>query len=374
MAGNRFNATEWSGAFGDLGTFIPLVVGYISIMGLDPLGILVMFGVFLIASGLYFKTPFPVQPMKAIAGVAILQATVITPNMIWGAGLFTGLFWLIVGLSGALKQMSKIIRKPLILGLILGLGISFVMQGITFMRTDILISVMALMITFALMVNKKIPALLILLFFGIAAALVQNPELGGELRLITPGFRLPGFALGSLTLAEIGSGIVLLALAQIPLTLGNAVFVMTAQNNQLFPERPVTEKKVAISQGIMNLISPVFGGVPVCHGAGGMVSHVHFGAKTGGATIILGGVFLTLGLFFSDSVLLLFSMIPSSILGVILLFAGLKLATMSREIGNDKKDFYLMILTAAFSLWNIGIGFLVGLIAQELLKRNWLRP
>ena len=374
MAGNRFNATEWSGAFGDLGTFIPLVVGYISIMGLDPLGILVMFGVFLIASGLYFKTPFPVQPMKAIAGVAILQATVITPNMIWGAGLFTGLFWLIVGLSEALKQMSKVIRKPLILGLILGLGISFVMQGITFMRTDILISVMALMITFALMVNKKIPALLILLFFGIAAALVQNPELGGELRLITPGFRLPGFALGSLTLAEIGSGIVLLALAQIPLTLGNAVFVMTAQNNQLFPERPVTEKKVAISQGIMNLISPVFGGVPVCHGAGGMVSHVHFGAKTGGATIILGGVFLTLGLFFSDSVLLLFSMIPSSILGVILLFAGLKLATMSREIGNDKKDFYLMILTAAFSLWNIGIGFLVGLIAQELLKRNWLRP
>jgi MFS superfamily sulfate permease-like transporter len=374
MTKNRYGLGEWSGAFGDLGTFIPLVVGYISIMRLDPLGILVMFGVFLIATGLYFKTPLPVQPMKAIAGVAIVQTAVISPNILWGAGIFTGLFWLVIGLSGALKHIGKIVKKPVILGLVLGLGINFIIQGITFMREDVLISVIALILTFALMFNKKIPALLILLLFGIIAALVQNPQLGQELRLITPGFRLPSFALGSLTIAEVGSGILILALAQIPLTLGNAVFAVTSQNNQTFPDRPITEKKVALSQGIMNVVSPIFGGIPMCHGAGGMASHVRFGAKTGGATIILGGVLLILGLFFSNSVLLMFSMIPASILGVILLFAGLELAMTSRGIGGDKRDFYVLILTAAFSIWNIGIGFLVGLIAQELVKRKWLKP
>lgn len=373
MTGNRYGSNEWSGAFGDLGTFIPLVVGYISIMGLDPLGILVMFGVFLIATGLYFKTPFPVQPMKAIAGVAIVQTALVTPNMIWAAGLFTGLFWLVVGLSGALKHIAKVVKQPVVLGIVLGLGISFMMQGINFMRTDILISAIALVMTFALLSNKRIPALLILLLFGIIAALVQNPELGQELRAITPSFRLPSFALGSITLTELTSGIVILALAQIPLTLGNAVFAITTQNNQLFPEKPVTEKKVAISQGVMNLVSPILGGIPMCHGVGGMASHVRFGAKTGGATIILGSILLILGLFFSNSVLLLFAMIPSSILGVILLFAGLELAMRSRDVGNEKKDFYVLMITAAFCLWNIGVGFVVGLVAQELMKRNWLK-
>jgi len=100
-SGNRYDRSEWAGAFGDLGTLIPFIIGYIAILKLDPLGILFTFGVLLIVSGLYYKTPVPVQPMKAIGGAAITQAA--TPGMIWGARLFTGLFRLILGFSGALK-------------------------------------------------------------------------------------------------------------------------------------------------------------------------------------------------------------------------------------------------------------------------------
>ena len=89
---NRYDRLEWAGAFGDLGTLIPFIIGYISILDMDPLGILLTFGVFLIASGLYYKTPFPIQPMKTIGGAAIAQTTLITQNMVWGAGLFTGIF------------------------------------------------------------------------------------------------------------------------------------------------------------------------------------------------------------------------------------------------------------------------------------------
>jgi len=109
--GNRYNRAEWAGAFGDLGTLIPFIIGYISIMKLDPLGVLFMFGILLIGSGLYYKTPIPIQPMKAIGGAAITQTEAITPGMVWGAGIFTGLFWLILGLTGTRNYVSKIATK-----------------------------------------------------------------------------------------------------------------------------------------------------------------------------------------------------------------------------------------------------------------------
>ncbi|KGP74880.1 sulfate transporter [Desulfosporosinus sp. Tol-M] len=368
--GNRYNRLEWAGAFGDLGTLIPFITGYILIMKLDPLGILFMFGILLISSGLYYKTPVPIQPMKAIGGAAIAQATAITPGMVWGAGIFTGFFWLILGLTGTLNYVSKIVTKPVKRGIILGLGILFIIEGTKLMKTDLVVALIALVITFLLLTNKHIPAMFVLIVFGITAALVQNPGLFKELAAIHPSFRLPQFSLGHLTWSEFLKGTLVLGIPQIPLTLGNAVIAITAENNRLFPEHPVTEKKMAISQGIMNLISPIFGGIPICHGAGGMAGHVRFGARTGGSLIILGGILLTVGLCFSSSVLILANIFPSSVLGVMLFFAGLELAVSARDVGHEKSDFYILLVTAGFSLWNMGIGFIAGLVMQEMLKRK----
>lgn len=368
--GNRFDLPEWAGAFGDLGTLIPFIVGYISIIKLDPLGVLFMFGILLIGSGLFYKTPIPVQPMKAIGGAAIAGAAAITPAMIWGAGLFTGAFWLVMGLIGKLNYISKIASKPVLRGIMLGLGLLFIMDGTKMMRTDFLIAVIALALTFVMLKNKRIPAMFILLMFGFIAGLIRNPQLLNQLSDIHFAFRLPQFALGQITYADFLKGAIILGIPQIPLTLGNAVIAITHENNRLFPEHPVNENKIAISQGIMNLLSPIFGGIPMCHGAGGMAGHVRFGARTGGALIILGGILLVVGLCFSSSVLLLFSIFPTSILGVILFFAGLELAVSARDVGPDKEDFYILLITAGFSLWNIGIGFLAGLVMQEMLKRK----
>jgi len=370
---NRFDRLEWAGAFGDLGTLIPFVVGYVSVLGIDPLGIFLTLGVFLIACGLYYKTPFPVQPMKAIGGAAITQAMLITPGMVWSAGLFSGLFWLVLGFSGALKFVSKIASRPVIRGIVLGLGFLFIMQGTGLMQEDIVIALIALALTFLLLASKRIPAMFALLLLGVVVTVVRSPDILQELAAIRPGMRLPQFALGNLTRQELLTGIVILALPQIPLTLGNAVIATTEQNNRRFPEHPVSEKKVAISKGIMNLISPIFGGVPVCHGAGGMAAQVRFGARTGGSMVILGGTLLVLGLFFSNSVLLLLGMIPAPVLGVILFFAGLELAMSARDVGSEKSDYFILLITAGFSLWNVGVGFLAGLIVQELVKRKLFR-
>lgn len=370
---NSFGSLEWAGAFGDLGTLLPFVIGYVAIVGMNPFGILITFGIFLIASGLFYKTPMPVQPMKTMGGVAIAQASMITPLMVWGAGLFTGIFWLVLGLSGALKFISKIVSKPVLRGIVLGLGVSFIIKGTDFMREDLLIGMIALALAFFLLSNKRIPAMFVLLVFGITVTFFQTPYIMQEFIAIRPSIHIPTFALSGLTLQDLTSGILILAVAQIPLTLGNSIIATKAENDRLFPDRPVTEKKLATTIGIMNITSPLLGGVPMCHGAGGILAHNRFGAKTGGAVIIIGAILLLLGLFFSDSVLLLFSMIPASVLGVILFIAGLELAMAARDVGPEKNDFYVLLITAGFSVWNVGFGFLVGLIAQEVIKRKIIK-
>jgi len=370
VLGNRYNRFEWAGAFGDLGTLIPFVVGYITVLGIEPTGVLLTLGVFLIASGLYYKTPIPVQPMKAIGGAAIAQATLITPNMVWGAGLFTGVFWLVIALSGALKYVAKIASKPVVRGVVLGLGISFIIKGTDLMRTDLIIAFVALVLIFALLRMKRIPAMFIVLIFGVIVSMFRVEGLWQELISIRPGFDIPQFALNTLSWHEVLTGVFILAIPQIPLTLGNAVIATTTENNRQFPEHPVSEKKIAVSKGIMNIISPIFGGIPVCHGSGGMAAHIRFGARTGGSIVILGACLLLMGLFFSNSVLFLFSMIPAAVLGVMLFFAGIELAMSARDIGKDKKDFFVLLITAGFSIWNVGVGFILGLILYHLLKRK----
>src|SRR5579864_8856823 len=99
-APNRFDRMEWAGAFGDLGTLIPFVVAYLAVVKMQPFGVLFSLGVSMLASGLYYRTPFPVQPMKAIGAVAATQAAqtaTITQATICGASLVTGIAWLILG-------------------------------------------------------------------------------------------------------------------------------------------------------------------------------------------------------------------------------------------------------------------------------------
>jgi MFS superfamily sulfate permease-like transporter len=201
----------------------------------------------------------------------------------------------------------------------------------------------------------------------------MDPRLLSELSRIHVGFKLPVFSLAALTWNDLLTGTLLFTLPQIPLTLGNAVIAIVAENNELFPDRKVTERKIAISQGIMNLVAPIFGGVPMCHGAGGMAGHVRFGAKTGGALVILGAILILLALFFSDSVGIIFRIFPNAILGVILFFAGAELAITVRDIGNRKSDFYVMLLVAAFAMWNMGAAFLAGIILDRAIRRGWIQ-
>ena len=368
---NLYNKMEWAGAFGDVGTLIPFVVAYITIVKVEPLGLLFMFGVALLASGLYYRTPLPIQPMKAIGAAAVAGG--ISPAALFGSGLTTGLFWLLAGATGAIRPISKLATKPVVRGIMLGLGLSFMVDGVHRMTSAPVLAGIALVVTYLLLTNPKMPAMFMLLVIGGVSAVIMDPQLMSELAKIHIGFKLPVFSLSTMTWNDLITGTLIFTLPQIPLTLGNAVIAIVAENNELFPDRPVTEKKIAVSQGIMNLVAPIFGGVPMCHGAGGMAGHVRFGAKTGGALVILGSIVVLTALFFSDSVAIFFKIFPNAILGVILFFAGAELAIGVRDIGDAKSDFYVMLIVAAFAMWNMGAAFLVGIVLNTALRRDWIR-
>jgi MFS superfamily sulfate permease-like transporter len=373
---NRYDRAEWAGAFGDLGTLLPFVLAYIAVVKIDPLGILLGFGVCMIAVGLYYKTPVPVQPMKAIGAVAATQAAqtaLVTPQAVFAGGLATGLFWLALGATGLAQRLSRLVPRPIALGVILGLGFGFMLEGVKMMAGGWVVGGLGLALTLLLLQNRVVPAMFVLLVFGAAAALVQNPALARELAAVQVSLRLPSFALTGLSWKDAVVGVVFLALPQLPLTFGNAILAIKEENNRLFPDRPATERTFSLSTGLMNLFGASVGGVPMCHGAGGMAGHTRFGARTGGAVVILGVLLCAIGLLFSDSVTTLLKVFPLPVLGVVLFLTGAQLALGSCDFGNHKDERFATLVTAGCSVWNVGLGFALGWAVLVLLRRGWVR-
>ena len=373
---NRFDLPEWAGAFGDLGTLIPFAVAYLSVLKMDANGLFVAFGLSLIAVGLIYRTPFPVQPMKAI-GVAAVSQTALAAGMgsavVVGAALTTGILWIVLASTGLARRAAAWVPRPALLGVVMGLGFTFMLEGIRMMSASPWLAGTLLALAFVLLSRERMPAMLVLLVVGVAIALYEQPDLLAGLGALQPGFRIPSFAWSSLTWPDLWTGFVLLALPQVPLTFGNALLSITEENNRLFPDRPVSERSVAFSTGVINLASSVLGGIPMCHGAGGMAGHVQFGARTGGSSIILGAILLVTGLFFSSSIVTIFKVFPPALLGVILFLAGIQLAMGSREPGGEKIDRFVVLATAAFAIWNVGVAVVFGIAAYHASKLGWLR-
>jgi MFS superfamily sulfate permease-like transporter len=374
-AANRFDRMEFAGAFGDLGTLVPFLVAYLAVLKMDPAGVLFAFGLAMLVCGFVYRTPIPVQPMKAAGAIATTQAAqtlTLTPAMVDGASLVTGLIWLILGLTGTAGRVAKLVKRPVVVGIILGLGFGFMIEGAKMMSENWWIGGAALLGTSLLLTNRVVPAMFLLLLFGAGYGVFSDPTLVEALRSVQIEPKLPAFALSALSWNDLLIGAVFLALPQVPLTLGNAVIAITEENNHLFPDRPLSEGKIATSTGLMNLLSAGVGGVPMCHGAGGMAGHVQFGARTGGAVVILGAVLLATAIFFSGSVGTLLRFFPTSILGVILFLTGAQLAVGAGDFSKDKGERFVTLVTAALAVWNVAIAFIVGIAAYALYKRGLL--
>jgi MFS superfamily sulfate permease-like transporter len=134
----------------------------------------------------------------------------------------------------------------------------------------------------------------------------------------------------------------------------------------LFPERSIGVSRVSMSYGVMNILNAFLGGIPVCHGSGGMAGHYLFGGRTGGSVVLYGAMFLTAGLFFSDNVSYLVQIFPFPVLGVILFFEGLALMSLLRDLRADRRDLYVALVVGILAN-ALPYGFLIGLLIGTAL-------
>ncbi|WP_026076241.1 putative sulfate/molybdate transporter [Noviherbaspirillum massiliense] len=369
---NRFDRMEWAGAFGDLGTLIPFVTAYIAVLRMDPLGVLFAFGAALIACGWFYRTPVPVQPMKAIGAAAATQVAQLSmaQGPVMAAGLLTGAFWFLASMSGLAGRVARWVPRELAQCIVLSLGLRFMFDGARMMHSDWLLAGVGLLLAVGLRKSRTLPAMFALLVLGIGYSLVKDASLAAELKQISVRFRLPQWQSPGLSWNDVLVGAIYLALPQIPLTLGNAIIGTREESNRLFPDRPLTLKRLSVSTGLMNLFSAGMGGVPMCHGAGGIAAHTAFGARTGGASIILGTVLIVLALCFSDSVELLLRALPAAVVGVILFVAGALLARGSLPSPRMTRRMLVVLLVVCIASWNAGAAFVIGWLLFQWEKRR----
>ncbi len=353
----KFSLKEFGGAFGDWGTLIPFVIGYISIVGLNPAGIFFCVGITNIVLGLRYNLPLPVQPQKTISTVAIAENW--TPNMVISTGFGTGIIWALLGFS---KKLNKIVQKVPILavrGIQLGLAFILGWTALILFFDNFLFGFISIGVILLLFKNDKIPSAIILVIFGLISMFIL-----GTVNMSDFVFNLPIFYFQIPTLGNLLIGMLFAGIAQLLLTLTNVMIATVSLIRDLFPEKEdeIDANSLALNMGVMNLINPFLGGIPLCHGSGGLAAQYAFGARTGGSMILEGIMEIVLGLFFAETLLLLFSEFPKAILGAMLLYTAFLLGKVAFKNFN-KRTFPIILISAIFCFFlNITIGFLVDLI------------
>ncbi len=362
----KFTLREFGGAFGDWGTLIPFIIGYISIVGLNPAGIFFTLGITNIVLGIKFNLPLPVQPQKTIGTVAISKSW--NPNMVISTGFGTGVIWFVLGFT---KRLNKIVSKvPIIAvrGIQLGLALILGGTGIVLFTDNLLLGFISIVIILILIKNKPIPSAIILTLGGILVLLFTGTINISELKFGLPSFT--SFTFQFPTWENFLLGMLYAGFAQLFLTLTNVMIATIVLIKELFPEKKnIDANTLAFNMGLMNLINPFFLGMPLCHGSGGLMAQYAFGARTGGSMILEGIMELFLGFFFSESLFLLFSAFPMAILGAMLMYTAFLLGKISFKDFNAKSFPIILISAIICYFLNIAIGFLIGLTLYFIFKK-----
>jgi MFS superfamily sulfate permease-like transporter len=366
----RFDRNELSGAFGDIGTDFPLIVGMILAVGLDAPSVLIVFGAMQLMTGLVYGMPMPVQPLKAMAVIVITQR--IAPKVLYGGGLAIGAVMLALTVTGLIGWVARIVPKSVVRGVQFGLGMQLASLALKDYVTSegwqgYALAGAAFVITLALLGNRRVPPAPILIVLGVAYAFAFKLNSGSFAHaagLSFPKFNRPEWA-------DVLTGFLVLALPQLPLSLGNSILATHRVAEDLFPERRVTVPKISLTYSLMNLVSPFLSGIPTCHGSGGIAGNYTFGGRTGGSVVIYGGLYLVLGIFFGGGFQAAVKLFPLPVLGVILLFEALALMRLVRDMLSSAADFSIVLLVGLMA-FGLPYGYVIGVVIGTVIA-YWMK-
>jgi SulP family sulfate permease len=367
-----------AGAVADLGVLVPLAAALIVVNGLDAGAVFVCAGLLVIGVGTWFRIPFPVQPLKALTAVAVARE--LAPEVIHAAGLELAAFLLLLSIGHVADAIARIFVKPVVRALQLGVGGLLVVtsarlvldppdvfRGTPASPWPVVLAALAF-VGVAFAAHRRRYSVALLLFgAGLAATVLATaPDLSPPaLRL--PDLDLPGWS-------AFGTAFVLLAVPQLPLTFGNAVVAVNDLSHEYFGEaaRRVTASRVCLSAGIGNLAAATLGGMPMCHGAGGLTAHVRLGARTARMNLLLGSAFLLLGLFFAAQIPTILGLLPVWVLAAFLAYAGLRHVWLVADLRGG--PLAIALVTGVLGAWLGNLAVTAGLaVALEHGRRRMLR-
>ncbi len=361
----RLDRWELAGAFADLGVLVPIAVALIVQNGLSPTAALLPAGLlYVTAAGLY-RLPIPVQPLKAFGAIAIAKGLGVE-EIAAGALLMGGIF-LALGATGLVDAAARAFPKPLVRGVQLTVGLLFlkIAWGLVTdppaafdthgLSTGWLVALGAVVLG-SLALRRRVPVPLVLVAIAVAVV-ATTAEAGAPLgpsELSVP----------SLDGAAFWTALTVLVLPQLPLTFANSCLATADAARTYFGERAerVRPGKLAATLGGANLLAGTVGGMPVCHGAGGLTAHVSFGARTAGAPLAIGTTLLVLALGLGAGLGALLAAFPLPILAGMLAGAGLLHIGLLRDLPRGRQLALALAIGALGFATNLAIALAAGLV------------
>ncbi len=361
---------ELSGGLGDAGLFLPIAAALISVNGLDATAVFTVSGLAYVGTALYFRVPVPVQPLKAFAAAAI--ALRLDASVIAAGALCMSLALALLSATGAADFLAR--RFPLVLvrgiqasvALLLGkaaldLALEGNWSGMPAIApgASVAMALGGCVVLILAASRDRVPGALIVLGGGAAAgiAIAGLPHLGG-LGPTAPGLGIPPPAAFATALTS-------LVLAQVPLTFGNAV-VATADAERAYfglAARRVRPGRLAASIAAANAAAGLSGGLPVCHGAGGVTAHYRCGARGPLATKLAGALYVILVLAFGASLPALLHVVPPGALAGMLLYVAVQHGLLAaRPDGAADRAIAAAVGATTLASGNLAIGFGCGVL------------
>jgi len=356
----RFNLSELAGSLGDFGTIIPLILAVALVSDVNARYILLFFGIWFILTGLYYRLPIPLEPMKAVAVIVIAGS--IGSGEIAAAGLILGVIFLVLGYGRCFAVIEKWVPQSVVRGIQLGLALLLFRSSLGFVVRDptfFFIGIAIIAGFYFLARYRSLPDLSTIVVIGVG--LIAGIALYG----LPPLSLIPVPELVIPVPSDFSSAFSTLVLPQVVLTITNAILATSLLTKDLFAH-DIPPKKFSTSIGLMNIFSVPFGGFPMCHGAGGMAGQYRYGARTGGANIYAGLIFIVLALFFTSPQVL--SIIAVGVLGALLVFVGIEMSRHSFKTDSLLATGVIGVLALVSSMT---LAFIAGMILAYIT--GWIR-
>ena len=368
-AAPAFDRRELAGAIADVGVLVPIAVVLIVSNGLSPTAALLPAGLLYLGAAFAYGLPIPVQPLKAFGAIAIAKG--LGADVIAAGALLMGVVFVALGRSGLLEHAARAFPRPLIRGVQLAVGLLFlkIAWGLvsdppaafaaTALTPGLAVALAAIALAAALLLRRR-PVTIGLVGIGVAIALVQSAP---DLRPGPSEVALPG-----IDGAALWTALTLLVVPQVPLTFANSCLATADAARSYFGERAaaVRPARLATTLGTANVFAGAIGGMPVCHGAGGLTAHRSFGARTAGAPLMMGAALVVLALALGSGLAALLSAFPLPVLAGMLAAAGVLHLRLLRDL-RSRGEWTVAVLVGLIGVaFNLAAGLAVGLAAWWL--------